>query len=277
MQHLLRSLLRTFVCWDGRRTSSHTLTLKRSKIIILGAAFLPGLPATALTQNFEIGPFAASIILYDTSPLSLQFRTELEKLSITNASGHVQGVIRASVQKQQLDDKIQDIAKHFLPYSLKAAQCDITVTELHSTRFDVANYTGFLKTTAAVQNQGAFCFLKSGDYQLSIRFVPRANGSSVQLNIVDVAISSPDSIAKFFGVDKVIADHVRTYAAGLQLTLPNLGDGVKAAFQGANLDSDENSILLAVRMDAQASSGAITQILNNSGAVHSIIFRYPLK
>ena len=226
-------------------------------------------------EILSLGPFSPETTVYG---VALDPIVDISADVTTNKDGAyaaMNGYV--SIDTTTLSEKLNALARNLLPLIVQAKPCDLEIQSASSIALSVISNTGDFHTTTFVVPHG--CALTSGEVSLSLRFVPLVTRSSVSLKITKIDVTVPFEW-KFVGFfagkspQNLIAQQITSMLGKVNLTMPSI-EHVKAAFQGASLDTKGKFIVARIRFDALIDQPAIMDALNRSDQIRNLSFTYP--
>jgi hypothetical protein len=229
----------------------------------------------ARAEPLALGPFTPKVTLYGTSidPV-VNFQADVA----TKRDGlYAKGNILVSVPAADINSKLSAISKRLLPVEVPADRCRFEIQSISDPTFTVVSNTGDFKVDAYVVPQG--CPLVSGSVSLHVRFAPAVVKSILSIKIASLEVKVPSEwwwIGKLAGKDPatLIAAELKKRVEAQTFSMPPI-DHVRAALQGASLDSKAGNVIILVRSDAQIDGSAVTDALSASGLLAKLSYTYP--
>jgi hypothetical protein len=237
------------------------------------AAFMGQARCTA--ESLALDPFTAKVTVYGVS-LDPAVKVSAD-VSTTRFAVHPAAEIDISANTMKLTNDMVTIAKNALPKKVQGGPCEFEIQSVSNLKLSVAGNTGFISVTANVIP--ARCPLSSGQVTVAARFIPIGTSTKLGLKVFGVQVQVPWWWKLAGGLagqnpETVIQNRIAELAGTLALNVPKI-DHLTVAFQGANLDSKGDLIILGVRSDALIDKQAITSALTKWDAFRNFQITYP--
>jgi len=222
--------------------------------------------ADSRAEAVSLGPFKPKVTVYD---ISLDTTVNVSADVVTHLDGaQAELNIFASLAQDELSTKLNAIANKLLPLKISAPACKFEIQRISSLVVSVVNNTGDVRITAFVVPHE--CPLTEGDVSVWLRFTPTTTVSSLSLKTEKIEVTVPTEW-NFVGVvlnkdpRKIIRDEIKKLVEARAFSMPSI-EQVRAAFQGASLDTKANAIVLRIRFDAQINQPANHEYFEQVGS-----------